>query len=168
MAPGVREDEPVSEDHDEPVRFRATVELNGRTATGFEVPVEVVSRLGQGRRPTVLVRVGNHTYASTVAVTGGRWMLPLSAANRTAAGVSAGDEVEVELAADTAPRVVELPEDLSAALSADPAARATYDALPPSHRKEWVRWVSEAKRSETRSDRLSRTVAALSAGHRTR
>jgi uncharacterized protein YdeI (YjbR/CyaY-like superfamily) len=81
--------------------------------------------------------------------------------------VSAGDEVEVELVADTASRTVELPEDLAAALSADPAARATYEALPPSHRKEWVRWIEEAKRPETRSDRVAKTVQKLAKGRRT-
>ncbi len=93
------------------IRFRATVELNGRTATGVEVPADVVERLGGGRRPAVRVSVNGYTYASTVGVMGGRSMLPLSAENRAAAGVSAGDEVEVELVADTSPREVELPED---------------------------------------------------------
>ena len=93
----------------EAVRFRATVELNGKTATGFEVPGDVLERLGPGKRPAVRVTLGGHTYASTVGSMGGRAMLPLSAENRAAAGVSAGDEVEVELAPDLAPRTVEVP-----------------------------------------------------------
>ena len=150
------------------VRFRTTVELGGKTATGVEVPADVVARLGPGKRHAVRVSVGVHTYRSTVAVMGGRFLLPLSAENRAAAGVAAGDEVEVELAPDLAPRTVDVPEDLAALLSADSAAQATYDTLAPGQRKEWVRWVTEAKKPETRSDRVVKTVEALAAGRRTR
>lgn len=152
----------------DPVRFTTTVELGGKTATGFEVPEEVVARLGPGRRHAVRVSLGGHTYRSTVAVMGGRFVLPLSAENRTAAGLSAGEEVEVELVPDTEPRTVEVPDDLAAALAADPAAQATYDTLAPGQRKEWVRWVTEPKRPETRATRLSKTVEALASGQRTR
>ena len=151
-----------------PVRFRATVELEGRTATGMHVPDDVLERLGPGRRPAVRVTVGAHTYRTTVGSMRGRAMLPLSAENRTAAGVAAGDEVEVEVAPDLEPRTVEVPEDLAARLAADPAARATFEGLAPGQRKEWVRWVNEAKRAETRADRVGKTVEALAAGRRTR
>jgi len=150
------------------VRFRATVELNGKTATGLEVPPDVVERLGGGKRPAVVVSLGTHTYRTTVGVMGGRAMVPVSAENREAAGVAAGDEVEVGLTLDTAPRTVEVPEDLAALLAADPAARATFDGLAPGQRKEWVRWVTEAKKAETRADRVVKTVEALAAGRRTR
>ena len=152
----------------QPVRFTATVELNGKTATGFEVPADVLARLGPGKRPAVRVTVGGHTYASTVGSMGGRAMLPLSAENRTAAGVTAGDEVEVTLVPDTAPRTVDVPDDLATRLATDPAALATFDGLAPGQRKEWVRWVTEAKRTETRADRVAKTVEALATGRRTR
>lgn len=155
-------------EENERIRFRTTVELGGKTATGFEVPADVVARLGPGKRPAVSVTVGGHSYRSTVAVMGGRFMLPLSAENRTAAGLAAGDEVEVELVPDLEPRTVDVPEDLAARLSADPAAQATFDGLTPGQRKEWVRWVDEAKRPETRADRVAKTVEALAAGRRTR
>lgn len=158
----------MSEEHSEAVRFRTTVELGGKTATGFEVPPAVVSALGPGKRTAVRVTLGGHTYRSTVAVMGGRSMLPLSAENRAGAGVAAGDEVEVEVAPDLAPRTVEVPEDLAAPLSADAAARAMFDGLAPGQRKEWVRWVTEAKRVETRADRVTKAVEALAAGRRTR
>ena len=151
-----------------PVRFTTTVELGGKTATGFEVPAELVARLGGGKRPAVVVTVGGHTYRSTLAVMGGRSMLPLSAENRTAAGVAAGDEVEVGLTPDLAPRTVEVPEDLASALADGAAARATFDAATPAQRKEWVRWVTEAKRSATRADRVLKAVEALAGGRRTR
>jgi hypothetical protein len=163
----MREDGAMSEGSGA-VRFRATVELGGKTATGFEVPADVVARLGSGKRPAVVVTVGPQTYRSTVAVMGGRFMLPLSAENRAAAGVAAGDAVEVEVAPDLAPRTVEVPEDLAALLSADSAAQGTFDGLAPGQRKEWVRWVTEAKRAETRADRVAKTVEALAAGRRTR
>ncbi len=151
-----------------PIRFRAAVELGGKTATGIEVPDEVLARLGPGKRPAVVVTVGGHAYRTTLGLMGGRAMLPLSAENRSAAGVAAGDEVEVEVVLDVTPRTVEVPEDLAALLPAGSPARATFDDLAPGQRKEWVRWVTEAKRPETRADRVAKTVEALAAGRRTR
>jgi hypothetical protein len=161
----VREDGAMSEGSS---RFRAVVRLERKTATGIEVPPDVLERLGGGKRPAVAVTIGGYTYRTTVGSMGGVAMIPLSAENRTAAGVLAGDEVEVEVALDTAPRTVEVPEDLAALLSADSGARATFDTLAPGQRKEWVRWVTEAKRAETRAERVVKTVEALAAGRRTR
>jgi len=144
------------------------VELGGKTATGLQVPDEVVAALGPGRRPAVRVTIGGHSYRTTVATMGGRFLVPLSAENRTAAGVAAGDEVEVEIEADTAPREVSLPADLVEAMAADAAVQEFFAALAPSHRKEWVRWVEEAKKPDTRTDRIRKTVDALRAGRRTR
>lgn len=141
-------------------RFRATLELGGKTATGFEVPEAIVEELGAGRRPAVRVTVGGHTYRSTVAVMGGRFMLPLSAENREAAGLTAGDEADVALELDTSPREVDVPEDLAAAL-AEAGARERFDAAAPSRRKEWVRSVEEAKAPETRARRIAKAVDAL-------
>ncbi|MDT3445178.1 MULTISPECIES: YdeI/OmpD-associated family protein [unclassified Pseudofrankia] len=150
------------------MRFRATVDLHGTTATGIEVPADVVAELNSGKRPKVTVTIGPHTYRTTVAPMGGRYLIPLSAENRGAAGVSAGDEVDVELALDAAPRIVEVPDDLAAAIAGAPVAQATFDQLAFSHRKEWVRWVTEAKKPETRQTRITKTVEALSAGRRNR
>ena len=144
------------------------MELGGKTATGLQVPDEVVAALGPGRRPAVRVTIGGHSYRTTVATMGGRFLVPLSAENRTAAGVAAGDEVEVEIEADTAPREVSLPADLVEAMAADAAVQEFFAALAPSHRKEWVRWVEEAKKPDTRTDRIRKTVDALRAGRRTR
>jgi hypothetical protein len=150
------------------MRFRATVELGGKTATGIEVPEDVVAALGSGNRPPVTVSLGGHTYRTTVARMGGRFLVPLSAENRTAAGVAAGDQVDVDIEADTGPREVTVPGDLAAALAQDGTARATFDALSYTHRKEWVRWIEEAKRAETRASRLAKTVESLHAGKRAR
>ena len=150
------------------MRFRATVELNGKTATGIEVPEEVVAELGQGQRPPVRVTIGGYSYRTTVARMGGRFLVSLSAENRAAAGVAAGDQVEVDLELDAAPREVEVPADLAEALARDDAARANFEGMPYSHRKEWVRWVTEAKKPDTRAARLATTVQSLHDGKRTR
>jgi hypothetical protein len=145
------------------VRFRTTVELGGKTATGFEVPPQVVEGLGGGRRPAVAVTINGHTYRSTVAVMGGRFLLPLSAENRSGAGVAAGDEVDVDIELDAAPREVAVPDDLVAALAAA-GARARFDALSFTYRKEHARSVEDAKTPETRQRRIAKIVAALAPG----
>lgn len=94
------------------MRFRATIRLEGKTATGIPVPAEIVHRLGKGKRPPVRVTVGAHTYRSTVAAYGDVFMLPLSGENREAAGVAAGEEVDVDVELDTEPRTVEVPNRL--------------------------------------------------------
>lgn len=146
------------------MRFRTTVELNGKTATGFEVPAEVVEQLGSGKRPSVTVTVGAHTYRSTVASMGGRFMLPLSAENRQLAGVAAGDEVEVELAPDTAPREAEVPADLAAALEAAPEAKTFFESLSYSRKRRYLLQIEGAKKPETRRRRVADTVARLADG----
>jgi Bacteriocin-protection, YdeI or OmpD-Associated/Domain of unknown function (DUF1905) len=150
------------------MKFRATVELGGKTATGIEVPEDVVAALGSGNRPPVTVTVGGHTYRTTVARMGGRFLVPLSAENRTAAGVAAGDQVDVVIESDTGPREVTVPDDLAAALTQDETARSNFDGLSYTHRKEWVRWIEEAKKAETRATRLAKTVESLHAGQRAR
>ena len=149
------------------MKFRTEVLLNGKTATGLQVPDEIVTALGSGQRPKVRLTIGGHTYRTTVARMGGRFLVALNAENRQAAGVAAGDQVDVEIELDDAPREVEVPTDLAAALDQDPEARQFFDQLSYTHRKEWVRWVEEAKKTETRQARLARTVAALHDGVRT-
>ena len=145
-------------------QFTATVLLGGRTATGIRVPPEVVDRLGAGRRPAVRVTVASHTYRSTVAVMGGGFMVPLSAENRNRAGVDAGDEVDVRLELDTAPREVTVPADLAAALDAEPAARVRFYGLPYSRKRWYVLGIEDAKTPATRERRVAKAVGALAAG----
>ena len=148
------------------MRFRTTVELGGKTATGLEVPAEVVDALGAGKKPPVTVTIGGHSYRSTVAVMGGRYLLPLSAENRTAAGVAAGDDVEVEVELDTAPREVAVPDDLATALGADPAARAAFERLSYSHQRRHVLAIEDAKTAETRQRRVTKAIEMLREGSR--
>ena len=147
------------------MRFRTTIQLEGKTATGFRVPPDVVDALGQGRkRPPVTVTINGYTYRSTVAAYGDVFMLPLAAEHRTAAEVAAGDEIDVDLELDTAPRDVEVPADFAAALDAEPAARATFDALSNSNRKWHVLNVEGTKNPDTRQRRIEKSVATLREG----
>ncbi len=144
-------------------RFSAVVRLGGKTATMFEVPLDVRAVFGRAR-PPVLVTINGHTYRSTIAVYGDRYYLPLNRKNRAAAGVAAGDTIEVALEEDTAPREVEVPEDLSAALDGDTQAKTAFDSMSYSHRNEYVEWIEEAKRPETRRRRIAGAVEKLREG----
>jgi hypothetical protein len=146
------------------VRFRATLETEGKTATGINVPEEVVAALGGGKRPRVTVTINGHSYRSSVAVLGGRFMLGVSAENRAAAGVKGGDTVDVDLELDTAPREVTVPPDLATALAAEPAALATFEALSYSNKSWHVLQIEGARTDETRQRRIARSVEALLAG----
>ncbi|MEO3792863.1 YdeI/OmpD-associated family protein [Nonomuraea sp. B10E15] len=146
------------------MRFRTRIELAGKTATGFEVPAEVVEELGGGRRPAVTVTIGSHSYRSTVATMGGRFMVPLSADNRQGAGLSAGDEAEVDIAVDTAPRQVSVPADLAEALGRAPEARTFFESLSYSRQRRYVLLVEGAKKPETRRRRVADSVARLADG----
>jgi hypothetical protein len=100
------------------MRFRATIEQSGKTATGIRVPDDVVAGLGAGKRPSVRVTIRGHTYRSTVASMGGAFMVGVSAENRATAGVVGGDEVDVDIELDTAPREVTVPADFAKATQA--------------------------------------------------
>ncbi|MCA2228139.1 YdeI/OmpD-associated family protein [Nonomuraea aurantiaca] len=146
------------------MRFRAVVQLGGKTATGIEVPAEVVEGLGGSRRPAVSVTINGYGYRSTVSPMGGRYMLPLSAEHRQGAGVAAGDEVEVTLELDTAPREVAVPADLAAALDEAPEAKRFFEGLSYSRRLRYVLQVEGAKKAETRQRRVADTVTRLANG----
>ena len=146
------------------MKFRTTVLLGGKTATGLPVPDDVVEALGAGKKPAVTVTLGGHTYRTTVASRGGRFLVPLSAENRERAGVAAGDDVEVEIALDTAPRELEIPADLAAALAADDTARARFESLSYSAKQRFVLPIGQAKTEETRQRRVAKVITDLRAG----
>lgn len=143
--------------------FTARLELGGKTATGISVPDEVVEQLGAGKRPRVKVTLGGYTYRSTVAVMGGRFMLPVAAGHREAAGFAAGDTVKVTLELDAEPRTVEVPADLASALAAAGATDA-FERLAFTYRKEHVRSIEEAKTPQTRQRRIAKTVEMVTSG----
>lgn len=143
------------------MRFRATLEQNGRTATGIEVPGRVLEELGSGKRPAVRVTINGYTYPSTVGSMGGRSLLPVSAAVREQAGVSAGDQLDVEVELDTAPREVTIPDDLAAGLRADPTAERAFAALSYSGKQRLVLPIEKAKAAETRRRRVAQALEEL-------
>jgi hypothetical protein len=144
--------------------FTTTVEqAEGKNATGLRVPAEAITALGKQKRPKVVVSLNGYSYRSTVAAYGDVFMLPLAKEHRDAAGVKAGDRVEVTLELDSAPRTVDVPDDLAAALAAQPGARTAFDDLAYSVRKEHVRQVETAKAQETRERRIAKIVAGLAA-----
>jgi hypothetical protein len=142
-------------------KFKTTIMLaEDMNATGIVVPDDVVAKLGQGKKPKVVVSLKGYSYRSTVAVMGGKFMLPLAKEHRDKAGVKGGDKVEVTLEVDDAPREVEVPKDLAAALK-KAGARAAFDKLAFTHRKEHVRSIEEAKAAETRVRRIEKAVAMV-------
>jgi hypothetical protein len=146
------------------MRFRTTLVQTDKTATGFRVPDEIVAALGSGRRPKVLVTINGYTYRNTVAVMGGESWIGVSAEHRGGAGVKGGDEIEIDLQLDTAPRVVDVPADFAAALDAEPAARRTFDALSYSNQSWHVLSIDGAKSDDTRQRRIAKSVATLREG----
>ncbi|MFD0357961.1 YdeI/OmpD-associated family protein [Streptomyces sp. NPDC127110] len=142
------------------MKFRTHVEPP-EPMRGLEVPPEVVAALGGGARPPVTITLNGHSWKSRIALLRGRHLLGLSNANRQAADVAVGDEVEVELELDTEPRVVVEPADFAQALDADPAARAAYDNLAYSHKREHVRAIESAKKPETRRRRIEKALTTL-------
>jgi hypothetical protein len=146
------------------MRFHATIERSGKTATGIEVPADVLAALGPGKRPSVRVTINGYSYPSTVGTMGGRSLIPVSAEVRGQAGVSAGDNVPVDVVADAAPRRVEVPADLSAALGHEPAAQQAFDRLSYSGQRRYVLAIEQAKTAQTRQRRIDKAVAELSAG----
>jgi hypothetical protein len=141
--------------------FRArVVRGEGKNTAGLLVPPGILEALGRGRRPPVVVTLLGYTYRTTVGSMGGDLLLPLSAEHRAACGLGELAEVDVTLAADDAERTTQVPDDLAAALDAV-GARAAFDRLAPSRRKEHVRQVEEAKAAATRERRIAKVVAEV-------
>ncbi|MFW0773389.1 YdeI/OmpD-associated family protein [Paenarthrobacter nitroguajacolicus] len=145
------------------MKFTTTIVGDGNKA-GIEVPDEIVEGLGAGKRPPVVVTINGRSYRSSIAVMGGKNMVGVSSANRELTGTAAGDTVDVGLEVDTAPRVIEVPEDLAAALEAEPEAKAFYGTLNYSSQRRYVEPIGEAKTEETRARRIAKVVADLKAG----
>lgn len=130
--------------------------------TGIPVPPEVLEALDAGKRPAVKVTIKGYSYRSTVGAMDGQSLIPFSAAHREASGLKGGDKVEVTLELDTAPRTVELPKDLAAALK-KAGVQAAYEGSAPSAKKEFVRQVESAKAADTRQRRIDKIVETLKA-----
>ena len=146
------------------MRFRSTVQLDGKTATGVPVPDEVVAKLGGGNRPRVRVALAGYSYRTTVAPMRGEFKFPVSAQVREQSGVAAGDEVDVEIELDTSPRELSVPADLAEALKRDPHARQAFEKLSYTNKKRHVLAVEGAKTLETRQRRLAKALDELRTG----
>lgn len=125
---------------------------------------EQVAELDVGKRAPVTVSVGQRSVRARLAVMGGVFCIGLSKAARADLGVEVGDAVAAVIALDEAPREVEVPEELARALATDPVARAAYERLAYTHRKEYAQWVAEAKRPQTRERRAAQALVMLNEG----
>jgi hypothetical protein len=144
--------------------YRTQIRQTGKTATGIEIPDEVIDALGAGKNPPVNVTVNGYRYRSTVATIEGRYMVGFNADHRAASGLEGGDEVDVEIELDTQPSTVDVPADLQAALDADVQAQATFDRLSNSLKGYHVSQVTGAKTDETRRRRIEKSISVLRAG----
>lgn len=147
----------------QPIHFRARLQAEDDSIF-IELPSAVVARLGSRKRPPVLVRLNGHEYRTTVAVYGGKSFLGVRRDIRQAAGLSVGESIGFSIAVDLQPRQVEIPRELAAALRAEPRARAAFDRLSYTRRKEYAGLVQTAMREETRRARVEKVVKALREG----
>ena len=146
------------------IRFTAQLQARGPAAAVVLDDAQVAA-VGEGaRRFPVVATVNGYTWRTSVARMGGEFLLGLNREVRQGAGVQAGDEVEVTVELDAAPREVEVPEALAAALAADPQAKASFDRMAFTHRKEYARWVAEAKQEQTRQRRVQQALEMIQAG----
>lgn len=144
-------------------RFSADLERVGKTSARLRVPVDLEETYGRAR-PPLKVTIRGHTWRTTPGMYGGVAYIGLNKDVRAAAGVDAGERVRVTIEIDSEPRTVTVPADLHAALRADPDAKAAFANLSFTHRREYVEWVEEAKRPETRSRRIAGTVEGVREG----
>lgn len=145
------------------LRLRATLEPRG-PAGAIVLTDNQVAELGGGKTPPVRVTVSGVTAQARVARMGGENLLGLSKKLRSELGVEIGQTVDVVIALDAGPRTVAVPSALADAFARDAKAKAAFDALAPSHRKEFARWVEEAKRDQTRRSRVEQTLQMLREG----
>ena len=144
--------------------FTTTLQERG-PAAAVVLTDDQVATIGEGaKRFPVVATVNDHTWRTSVARMGGEFLVGLNKEVRAGAGVTAGDEVAVVLELDTQPRDVDVPPALATALAADPAAKTAYDGLAFTHRKEFARWVAEAKKDETRDRRVAQALEMLHEG----
>jgi hypothetical protein len=146
------------------IKFRAQLQRRG-PAAAVVLDEEQVAAVGEGaKRFPVVATVNGYTWRTSVARMGGEFLVGLNREVRDGAGVEAGDEVEVSIELDQAPREVDVPEALATALAADAEAAAAFERMAFTHRKEYARWVAEAKRDETRDRRVVQAVEMIRSG----
>ena len=145
------------------LKFTTTLLRAKKTATGMEVPENIVEKLGGGKRAPVKVTINGYTYRNTIAVMSGAYMLSVSADVRAKAGVEGGDKIEVQLELDKEPREVEVPAELQKALSKNVAAKKFFETLSNSNKKRFTIPIELAKTPETRARRIEKAINELTA-----
>jgi len=150
--------------------FTAVIQNAGGGGAFVEIPFDVEEAFGS-KRPKIKATIEGVPYRGTLvrtptlapaaSVGGPKHILIILKDIREQAGKTFGDEVHIAVEADEAPRVVAVPKDLAAAFKKDKEARALFDGLSYTHQKEYVRWIEEAKRQETRQSRIVRTIEML-------
>jgi hypothetical protein len=146
------------------MKLRAQLRATGGTTTGFQIPDSFVDELGGGGRPKVAVTINGVTLRTSIARMGGQYLLGVSAANRAATGIQAGDTLDLEIVLDAAPREVVVPDDLAAALAADEQAAAFWATLSYSAQRWHVEHATGAKTEQTRAKRVARSIELLREG----
>jgi Bacteriocin-protection, YdeI or OmpD-Associated/Domain of unknown function (DUF1905) len=149
------------------VRFTTTLLKFGPNNTGIEIPDEILTALGRGRRVKVVATVNGYTYRTSIAPAMGRILMPFSSEHRAATGLRGGEEIEVDVVPDDAPREVEVPADLAVGLDGSPEAGAFFATLSYTNKRAYVLWIEGAKKPETRVARVAKAVEMLTE-HRTR
>jgi hypothetical protein len=145
------------------IKFNTTIFQDGNN-TGIEVPETVVEKLSAGKRPAVNVSLNGFSYRSTIAVMGGKFLIPLSAERRNLAHVKGGDKMEIALELDTEPREIVLPDDFTKALNKDKTALKFFEGLSYSAKQRYILPIGQAKTEETRQRRIEKAVSDLNAG----
>jgi Bacteriocin-protection, YdeI or OmpD-Associated/Domain of unknown function (DUF1905) len=143
--------------------FTVELERVQKTGTMFRIPFDLEDAFGRAR-PPVKVTIRGHTWRTTPGVYDGEGLVVVNRAVKEATGVDAGDRVRVRMELDTEPRTVRVPKDLATALAANPTAQKAFASMSFTHRREYVEWVEEAKRAETRDRRIAATVARVREG----
>lgn len=147
------------------MKFPTTIFQIGNN-TGIEVPERIIEALGAGKKPAVVITVNDYTYRSTVAVMGGKYLIPFSSEHRKNSGIKGGDAVKVTLLLDTEPRTVEIPEPFHTKLKKNKKALQAYEKLPPSGKKKVVTLIESAKTEATRDTRIDKILSSLEKGEK--
>jgi len=142
------------------MKFKTKIVQTGNN-TGIEVSEKILDELGGGKKPLVVVTLNDYSYRSAVGKMGDKFMISLSAEHRKNANISGGDQVEINIVLDTAPRTVELPVDLQKALDKNKTAKANFEKLAPSKKKAIVVSINEAKTEETKFKRIEKAIEQL-------
>jgi len=138
------------------MKFTTTIFTGGGNTAGFWIPEDIVMSFNKGKRVPVIVTINGYSYRNTITSYEGKFAIGVSVENREKANLKVGDEVEIELVLDDQPREVEVPQDMQEELSKDLKAKEIFEKLAYSHKKEYVRWITEAKKQETRKARLEK------------